>query len=234
MEPSLLENTYGNNRKLKRRERENLRQRAEIFQAALKLFSEKGYHNVSMNQIAAGAEFGIGTLYKFFDNKEGLYKALIMEKARNCHEKIMRTIREDSDPLTAIRNYIEVRHEIFFSNLPLMRLYFAETTGASFNLKSGLDKDILKLYDELIYELESILERGVAKGVFRRLEARSMALALEGSLKALLWRFIDDPSPERESANISILSDIFFRGVLAPDQEIEAFTTGGRQSRESK
>ena len=220
MEPSTVEYNPEIHRKLNRRERENLRQRAEIFQAALKLFSEKGYHNVSMSQIAAEAEFGMGTLYKFFDNKESLYKALIMEKAVNCHERIIGTLRIDADPLAAIRNYIEVRHEIFLSNLPLMRLYFAETTGASFNLKSGLDKDILKLYDELLYELESILERGVAQGVFRKLDVRSMALAFEGALKAMLWNLMDDPSPERGSQNISVLSDIFFHGVLSPKQEI--------------
>lgn len=222
MQSSTLQNATEIDRKLKRRDRENLRQRAEIFQAALKLFSEKGYHNVSMSQIAAEAEFGMGTLYKFFDNKESLYKALIMEHAVNCHERIIRTLRSDADPLTAVRNYIKVRHEIFFGNLPLMRLYFAETTGASFNLKSGLDKDILKLYDELVQELESTLERGVSGGVFRELDARSMALALEGSLKAMLWSLMDDPSPERESVNISVLSDIFFRGVLSPGQEIIA------------
>ncbi len=234
MQASPVQNRSESDRKLKRRERENLRQRAEIFQAALKLFSEKGYHNVSMNQIAAEAEFGMGTLYKFFDNKESLYKALIMEQARNCHEEIIRTLREDSEPLSTIRRYIEVRQEIFFSNLPLMRLYFAETTGASFNLKSGLDKDILKLYDELIYELKSIFERGVALGVFRRLDAPSMALALEGALKALLWRFIDDPSADAELENTSILTDIFFRGVLAPGQEIEVFPWSEPQSAESK
>ena len=56
---------------LPRRERGRLLQRREILDAALKLFSEKGYHNVSIHEIAKEAEFGIGTLYKFFANKRG-------------------------------------------------------------------------------------------------------------------------------------------------------------------
>ncbi|HAO20045.1 MAG TPA: TetR/AcrR family transcriptional regulator, partial [Desulfobacteraceae bacterium] len=47
---------------LPRREREKLRQRREMLDAALKLFSEKGFHNVSMHEIARNAEFAIGTL----------------------------------------------------------------------------------------------------------------------------------------------------------------------------
>ncbi|RPJ04344.1 MAG: TetR/AcrR family transcriptional regulator, partial [Deltaproteobacteria bacterium] len=50
--------------KLPRREREKLRQRHEVLDVALRLFSEKGYHNVSMHEIAKEAEFAIGTLYK--------------------------------------------------------------------------------------------------------------------------------------------------------------------------
>ena len=43
---------------LTRRERQNLRQRGGILDAALRLFSEKGYNNVSMHEIAGEAEFG--------------------------------------------------------------------------------------------------------------------------------------------------------------------------------
>ena len=41
------------NAKLSRRERERQRHKAEILSAAVKLFSERGFHNVSMNEIAA-------------------------------------------------------------------------------------------------------------------------------------------------------------------------------------
>ena len=81
MNPSPLSEGNTNLERLPRRERENLRQRGEILETALSLFSEKGYHNVSMQQIAKQAEFGVGTIYKFFANKQDLYKILIMETA---------------------------------------------------------------------------------------------------------------------------------------------------------
>ncbi|MBW2592597.1 MAG: helix-turn-helix transcriptional regulator [Deltaproteobacteria bacterium] len=48
--------------KCSRREREKLRQRQDMLSAALGLFSEKGYHNVSMHEIAAKTAFAIGTI----------------------------------------------------------------------------------------------------------------------------------------------------------------------------
>ena len=140
----------------RRREREKLRQRGEILDAALRLFSEKGYHNVSMHEIAKEAEFGIGTLYKFFRNKEELYKALVMEMAEKWRHALIQVLEQERNPLRAIERYIAIRRELFSDNLPLMRLYYAETRGASFNIRAGLDQDLLKLYDEGIEKLTSV------------------------------------------------------------------------------
>ena len=48
-------------------------------------FRRKGYHNVSMHEIAKEAEFAIGTLYKFFRNKEDLYQALMLQLSDRFH-----------------------------------------------------------------------------------------------------------------------------------------------------
>jgi TetR/AcrR family transcriptional regulator len=200
---------------LPRRERQNLRQRRGILDAALRLFSEKGYNNVSMHEIAGEAEFGIGTLYKFFTNKEDLYKALIMEVAKTWHRVLMQALEQESSPLRAIKKYIAVRRKLFSENLPIMRLYFAETRGASFNIRAGLDQDLLRLYDEGIEKLASIFEKGIKDHVFRHLDPYQMALALDGTINALLFRIMNDPARFRDGDNLSTAADIFFRGVLS-------------------
>jgi TetR/AcrR family transcriptional regulator len=68
--------------KVSRKERELQRHRWEILRVALKMFSESGFHGVTMQDIARESEFAVGTLYKFFNNKEDLYGALLMEKLR--------------------------------------------------------------------------------------------------------------------------------------------------------
>ncbi|MGA8830767.1 MAG: TetR/AcrR family transcriptional regulator, partial [Desulfomonilaceae bacterium] len=197
-----------------RREREKLRQRREILDAALRLFSEKGYHNVSMHEIAKEAEFGIGTLYKFFRNKEELYKALITQTAERWNQIFIQVLEHEQDPIQAIKNYLNVRRELFSDNLSLMRLYFAETRGASFNIKAGLDHDLLKLYDRLIDKLASVFARGINQNVFRALDPQDMALALEGTINSFLFRIMEDPARFRETDNLSTAAEIFFNGVL--------------------
>ncbi len=200
---------------LPRRERENLRQRGEILQTSLKLFSEKRYHDVSMHEIAKKAEFGIGTIYKFFVNKEDLYRVLIMETAEKWHHAVVQALEQERNPLRAIKRYIIVQRELFFSNLPVVRLYYAETKGASFNAKAGFDQDLLKLRDERIRKLASVFETGIKENVFRDVDPYHMALALHGIIDAFLFRMIEDPARFRKGDELSGAADIFLRGALS-------------------
>ncbi|MGB6067324.1 MAG: TetR/AcrR family transcriptional regulator [Desulfomonilaceae bacterium] len=200
---------------LSRRERENLRQREEILQTALKLFSEKRYHNVSMHEIAKEAEFGIGTIYKFFVNKEDLYRVLIMETAEKWHHAVIQALEQERNPLRAIKRYIAIQRELFFSNLPVVRLYHAETKGTSFNAKAGFDQDLLKLRDLSIKKLASVLEIGIKEKVFRDADPYHMALALHGIIDAFLFRMIEDPARFRRGDELSGAADIFLKGVLS-------------------
>jgi len=201
--------------KLSRREREKLRHRRQMLITALELFSEKGYHNVSMHEIAKRAEFAIGTLYKFFKNKEDLYKALMMEKAEEHHRVLMGVLSEENDVLTVIEDYIAAKARLFADNLATLRLYFAETRGASFNIKAGLDQDIRKLYDKFILRLASVLETGVRRKVFRKMDPYYMAVGLEGLTNAFLFCWLEDPEQHPYGANVLVIRDMFLKGVLA-------------------
>jgi len=215
MSPSVIGQVTTKFQDLPRRERENLRQRGEILDAALKLFSENGYHNVSMHEIAKEAEFGIGTLYKFFANKEDLYKALIMEVAQKWHYALRAALERERSPLRAIKRYIAVSRKLFIENLPLVRLYFAETRGASINPRAGLDQAVLRLYDDGIDKLASVFEKGIDDRVFRSLDPYHMALALDGIVNTFLFRMMEDPARFGKKDNLSAATDIFFRGVLS-------------------
>src|SRR5512144_1398024 len=96
-----------------RREREKLRQRQDVLDVALCLFSEKGYHNVSMHEIAKEAEFAIGTLYKFFRNKEDLYKALILQLSDRLHGALREVIEGDAQEIEKLRAYVRMKGELF-------------------------------------------------------------------------------------------------------------------------
>ena len=48
-----------------------------ILRAAVKVFSSKGYHNTRMEEIAAAAGIGKGTIYEYFSSKLQLFQAML-------------------------------------------------------------------------------------------------------------------------------------------------------------
>src|SRR5438132_288135 len=54
----------------------------KMLDAAVALFGRRRFHEVRMDDIAAEAEVGKGTLYRYFTDKEELYLALLARSAR--------------------------------------------------------------------------------------------------------------------------------------------------------
>jgi TetR/AcrR family transcriptional regulator len=206
-----------NHEKVSRREREKLRQRKELLAAALDLFSQNGYHNVSMHEIAAKAEFAIGTVYRFFQNKEELYIALVLEKCDEFETAITRAIEEPDDEVEKLRNYIRTRGERFRGNLPFVRLFLAERRGASFNIKAGLNEEIKKRQYAFIERLASIFESGIKNNRFKKIaDPFHLAFALDSVIDAFLLLWLDAPERYPYPENPDAILDLFFRGLVGP------------------
>ena len=199
-------------KKLSRKEREFLRHRQEILESALELFSEKGFHNITMHQIAGESEFAVGTLYKFFANKEDLYKALILEKSDEFHSTLMKAIDSGGDEMECIRGFLDTHITLFMENLKFVRLYFAETRGASFNIRAGLDEELRDRYDQILEKLADIFKRGIRKGLFKKFDPLLMATALNGITRALLFQRLDHGDEHPFDADMII--KIFFGQVF--------------------
>jgi AcrR family transcriptional regulator len=203
--------------RLSRREKEKVRQRQEMLVAALDLFSEKGYHNVSMHEIAAKAEFAIGTLYKFFNNKEDLYKALILEQSDKFHEALTKAIEEPDDEVERLRNYVKAKGEVFLANVATIRLYFAETRGASFNIMAGLDSEIRDRYGQFLKKIASIFESGIKRKRFKKIaEPYHLAVALDGLTNAFLFLWLEAPERHPYPAEPDTILNMLFMGLVDP------------------
>jgi len=201
--------------KLPRREREKLAQRREMLSAALALFSEKGFRNVSMQEIAEKSEFAVGTLYKFFRNKEDLYKALLGEQADTFDDALNIAIDEPNPEIEKLRSYVKAKGELFHSNVAMIRLYFAETQGASFNIKAGLDTETRERYGNFLKKLASVFESGMKRKRFRKIaDPYSLAVALDSITNAFLLLWLEAPERHPYPEDPDTILDILFKGLL--------------------
>ena len=203
-------------KKLSRREREKMRQRQDMLDAALDLFSEKGYHNVTIQEIAEKAEFAIGTLYKFFSNKEELYKAIVIENFMKSHDTLMQSIASVDDPVEKLRTYVQTKGKLFHDNLPFIRLYVAESRGISFTIKEGIkDGELRERYYSALDNLASIFEAGLKSKQFKKIATPyQLAVALDSTIVSFLLLWLDAPDRYTYPDNPDDILDIFLRGLL--------------------
>jgi TetR/AcrR family transcriptional regulator len=201
--------------KLPRRERERLAQRREMLAAALDLFSEKGYRNVSMQEIAEKAEFATGTLYKFFRNKEDLYKALLRDQADRFKDSLTAAIEVPGPEDEKLRSYVRTKGDVFRANASVIRLYFAETQGASFNIQAGLDADLRERRAAFLRALGAVFESGMRKKQFRKIaDPYHLAVALDSLTNALLLLWLEEPERHPYPEDPDVILDILFKGLV--------------------
>jgi len=70
----------------------------KILTAALDLFVNKGYHNVSIHEIQKVADVSIGSIYNHFGGKEGVALALYKHILNEMDELVDDVIKEFSSP----------------------------------------------------------------------------------------------------------------------------------------
>ena len=206
--------------KLPRRERDKLRQRREILAAALELFTEKGFHNTPMHQIAEKAEFAVGTLYKFFRDKEDLYRSLVMEQALEFHAQLTEVLERPGEEVEKVCRYIRVKAEIFSRRKQMLKLYFAETRGVSHNVMAGMDSDIRNLHRTGIQKLAAVFESGIERGCFRPVAAPfHLAVALDSLTSTFLFLWIEQPEDHPFEECLESIKAVFFEQVINSKEE---------------
>lgn len=124
-----------------------------ILDTALKLFSDKGFNAVSTNLIAKETGVSEGLIFRHFQNKLGLLKAIMsigMEKV----DVVLNSIAELMDPTKRVQAIMELPFHIDEQEYPFWRLvYSLKWQNEYYDDEMGtLTKDILvKALTEMKY-----------------------------------------------------------------------------------
>lgn len=199
---------------LPRREREKLRRRQEMLDTALRLFSEKGFHNVSMHEVARESEFAIATLYKFFKNKDDLYKALMFDLSDQVGLEIKAALRKATNEVEVIREVILAKTRVFAENLSVIRLYIAETRGSCYQVQEGLDEEMKKRRQFFIDNLVDTFKSGIEKGLFADKDSVYLANAVVSLSHSAMMMSLENMEKFPVMEATEKMMDIFFSEIL--------------------
>ncbi len=165
----------------------------EITAAALELFVERGYAGTRLEDVAANAGISKGTLYLYFANKEELFKAVVREGLVS--------------PIAEMRGLIGQFEGSTLELVRMMLFGWWERIGASriggipklVISEAGNFPELARFYLAEVVEpgqaaTVAIVERGIARGEFRQVNADIVARLIAAPMLGLLmWRNALEP-----------------------------------------
>lgn len=154
----------------------------KIIQSAIEVFSEKGYHRASMDEIAARAQVAKGTLYYNFPGKSQLFKTVVKQ---GIEEIMLQTEAELNSSLPMKEKMARViGHHL---NLFLESRHFSHIV---FNeISNGIEQDVLDELKELKRTYISFLARMIKEGqceenLCRDVDPNLAAASIVGTLES--------------------------------------------------
>jgi AcrR family transcriptional regulator len=199
--------------KLARKEREFKARRTEIMEQAEKIFSARGFHDVTMAEIANASGFSIGSLYQFFTGKENLYTTMISEKMDLMYGQIREEVRGTEEIADKISMLIGAHFQFVENNADLCRLLLRGENASVSEIMASLQKKMMDDYLHHLTFIEDLLDAGTKTGFLRPLPPQAMARALFGLIRStsIDWMFL--PTDSSLSSKKDFVLDIFLKGV---------------------
>ncbi|NWF94395.1 MAG: TetR/AcrR family transcriptional regulator [Syntrophaceae bacterium] len=198
---------------MKRKEREFLARRREILSAAERVFAAKGFFPTTMSEIAREAEFGTGTLYKYFKSKEDLYFSLIDEKVEEINRLVKAELDKKNSPLERIKNVLRLQFEFIEQNRDFFRIYISERSRFEWTVKDDLGKGIHEKMVSYIEALSLVMKQGIGEGELEALDPVDLAHALVGMVNSFVFEWLISPRPYPLVSKTDTVLKIFLRGA---------------------
>ncbi|MFG3410424.1 TetR/AcrR family transcriptional regulator [Streptomyces sp. NPDC048142] len=113
------------------------RNRVAVLEAAARLFAEKGVEAVSMDQVAAAAGVGKGTLFRRFGDKSGLAVALLDTRERVLQEAILHgppPLGPGAPAGERLAAFLDAYFDYLLEHLALVRMSETATPGARYRI----------------------------------------------------------------------------------------------------
>ena len=133
--------------------------RKRVLDAATDEFANYGFENTSIQQIAKRAEISVGSVYKYFENKDELFAMVVKENLTLLEELLLHHSSSSEDVIVKAEKVLKDLLKFAKKHPQLIKLYCAITTGNNTEFSRLLAQRVesisAKVYTEVIEKAQS-------------------------------------------------------------------------------
>lgn len=158
--------------------------REHIMSTAISLFATKGFEGTSVRDIAAAADVNLAMINYYFGSKEKLFESIVefnVSYTRDMLDEVMSNALLSS--MQKIENVIDIYVKRLFSNREFHKVLHQELM---LNQREELGEAILNVLSKNSNVIVKIIENGVRKKEFKKVDIPLTVASLTGTLNAVL------------------------------------------------
>lgn len=187
-----------------------------ILDAARALFSREGYSATSVDDVAAEAGIGKGTVYLYFKSKEELYLAALLRDMRAFATKARAEMDRASGLREKLEAFLRVRLDYCEAHGDFLRIYLSEY--GSMCATTPIARQMRKLQRENMRYLAEVIDEAVRNGEIRPVPAEALAAKLFDMSRGLVERQLLGWKEFQVRDEAVFATDLLWRGI-APEAE---------------
>jgi AcrR family transcriptional regulator len=192
--------------------REQLREerRRQIVEAAMTVFSKKGFHAANVSDVAAEAGVSQGTIYWYFDSKDELLKAALLHFFSDFGEVTFEALEHcqtAAEKLQALGQSMELFAKNAEGLFTLFLSYWSSSSQREEASRWWID--MLVEYKDLVV---GIVEEGVRSGEFRPVDAEALVWAVMAAYDGLAAYLVLMPEIDLHRVNQAFI-DALLNGL---------------------
>ncbi|MFN8428194.1 MAG: TetR/AcrR family transcriptional regulator [Anaerolineales bacterium] len=187
--------------------------KAQIINAAEDVFTQKGFNEARMDDIADKTGLSKGTLYLYFKSKDDLIIAILDRMFRREMKQMEGLDQAGLSAADAIWKMTEaVTNNIlgFVRLVPIVYQFLA----LAFRNKY-VQKALKKYINQYIDMITPIIEQGIKSGEFRKVNAREVAIAMSAIIEGTLLLWVYDRDLVEPEKHIRSGVKLLLEGVQA-------------------
>ena len=186
--------------------------RKKILAAALEVFSAKGFHGTTVDEIAERAALGKGTVYRHFHSKKGLFSELIRLKVAELEETVQGAIDPHADVLDIIETYLRTYFSFFDCNRDLYKVLIQE--------QSDFGAEVKALYIGNILKKVPLLKRKILlaarKGHLKQMDFHTVFYGVMGFIDGVMQKWLASETDYSLVDEIATVTETIFYGFVNP------------------
>ncbi len=199
-----------------RRMRERHARIETITSSAEKLFYERGYFDVSMDDIAAAAELAKGSVYYYFRKKAHIIYAILHAGLTRFHEALARAVEAPADPVEKLRALITTHSSFLAENQRLMVLVWRFVNSPQGVLGKRQTEALKSYHRRSMVLIGDVIHAAVRAEKLRPLDPEPVAQLVGGMLMASVVMSAASDRPYDAQAQAELIFEVLMRGIGRP------------------